>query len=59
MRKKRGFAGVLARATEILTWTTPPVYYIQPRLDGGYIRHCPTYAIIARPAQQDREMRSG
>lgn len=146
-----GFAGVFARATEILmqtlleqrvrTWTTPPVYYIQPRvehvtmfsfdhlreeveegyrataaaldrndwpdpdevgifpkrrvvvrverercigcgaclvhgpqglfvldserkavvtqpdqewspMDGGYIRHCPTYAIIARPADQ-------
>src|SRR2546429_5991492 len=147
-----GFAGVFARATEILmetlleqrvrTWTTPPVYYIQPRvehvtmfsfdhlreeveegyratsaaldhadewpepgdsgifpkrrvvvrverercigcgsclvqapqgmfvldaerkavvtqpeqewspMDGGYIRHCPTYAIIARPAEQ-------
>jgi NTE family protein len=147
-----GFAGVFARATEILmqrlleervrTWTTPPVYYIQPRvehvslfsfdhlreeveegyrstmaaldradgwpepgdvgmfpkrsvvvrverercigcgsclvqapqgmfvldsdqkavvtqpdqewspLDGGYIRHCPTYAIIARPSEQ-------
>ena len=147
-----GFAGVFARATEILmqrlleervrTWTTPPVYYILPRvehvslfsfnhlreeveegyrstmaaldrvdgwpepgdvgifpkrrvmvrverdrcigcgsclvqapqgmfvldsdrkavvtqpdqewspLDGGYIRHCPTYAIIARPSEQ-------
>ena len=147
-----GFAGVFARATEILmqrlleervrTWTTPPVYYIQPRvehvslfsfdhlreeveegyrstmaaldrvdgwpepgdvgifpkrrvvvrverdrcigcgsclvqapqgmfvldsdqkavvtqpdqewspLDGGFIRHCPTYAIIARPSEQ-------
>lgn len=147
-----GFAGVFARATEILmqsliearvrTWTTPPVYYIHPRvehvslfsfsdlrevveeghratvaaldradewpepgdvgifpkrqvlvrverercigcgaclvqapqgmfvldserkavvtepqqewspLDGGFIRHCPTYAIIARPASQ-------
>ena len=21
-------------------------------MDGGYIRHCPTYAIIARPAEQ-------
>jgi len=151
-----GFAGVFARATEILmqtlleqrvkTWTTPPVYYIQPRvehvtmfsfdhlreeveegyratgaaldrddwplpgdvgifpkrrvvvrverercigcgaclvhgpqgmfvldaerkavvtqpdqewspMDGGYIRHCPTYAIIARPAGQAKEMR--
>ncbi|HJS44103.1 MAG TPA: patatin-like phospholipase family protein [Gemmatimonadales bacterium] len=152
-----GFAGVFARATEILmhsllehrvrTWTTPPVYYIQPRvehvtmfsfdhlreeveegyratstaldrleewpqlhdvgiypkrrvtvrverercigcgtclvhgphgmfvldadrkavvtqpdqewspMDGDYIRHCPTYAIIARPAQQENEMR--
>jgi ferredoxin len=152
-----GFAGVFARATEILmttlleqrvrTWTTPPVYYIQPRvehvtmfsfdhlreeveegfratstaldrldewpdpddvgiypkrrvmvrverercigcgtclvhgpqgmfvldsdrkavvtqpdqewspMDGGYIRHCPTYAIIARPAAQEQEMR--
>jgi len=152
-----GFAGVFARATEILmttlleqrvrTWTTPPVYYIQPRvehvtmfsfdhlreeveegyratsaaldradewpepgdvgifpkrhvlvrverercigcgaclvhgpqglfvldsdrkavvtqpdqewspMDGGYIRHCPTYAIIARPAGQQTEMR--
>jgi NTE family protein len=152
-----GFAGVFARATEILmtalleqrvrTWTTPPVYYIQPRvehvtmfsfdhlreeveegyratsaaldradewpeagdvgiypkrrvlvrverercigcgtclvhgpqgmfvldserkavvtqpdqewspMDGGYIRHCPTYAIIARPADQAKEMR--
>ena len=151
-----GFAGVFARATEILmqtlleqrvrTWTTPPVYYIQPRvehvtmfsfdhlreeieegfratsaaldrndwpepddvgifpkrrvivrverercigcgaclvhgpqglfvldserkavvtqpdqewspMDGGYIRHCPTYAIIARPAQQENTMR--
>ena len=151
-----GFAGVFARATEILmetlleqrvrTWTTPAVYYIQPRvehvtmfsfdhlreeveegyratnaalersdewpepgdvgihpkrrvlvrverercigcgnclvhgpqgmfvldserkavvtqpdqewspMDGGYIRHCPTYAIIARPADQKREM---
>jgi len=147
-----GFAGVFARATELLmqsllelrvrTWTTPPVFYIQPRvehvslfsfdhlreeveegyratiaaldrapewpepgdvgifpkrrvrvrverercigcgsclvqapqgmfvldseqkavvtepeqewspLDGGFIRHCPTYAIIARPAEQ-------
>jgi NTE family protein len=147
-----GFAGVFARATEILmqtliearvrTWTTPPIYYIQPRVehvslfsfdhlreeveegyrstlaaldrpaewpqpgdvgifpkrrvsvrverercigcgsclvqapqgmfvldseqkavvtqpdqewspvDGGFIRHCPTYAIIARPAEQ-------
>src|SRR5205814_1717140 len=38
-----GFAGVFARATEILmqtlledrvrTWTTPPVYYIQPRVE--------------------------
>src|SRR2546423_8823066 len=38
-----GFAGVLARAPEILmttlletgvrTWTTPPVYYIQPRVE--------------------------
>jgi len=154
-----GFAGVFARATEILmqtlleqrvrTWTTPPVYYIQPRvehvtmfsfdhlreeieegfratsaaldrndwpepddvgifpkrrvivrverercigcgaclvhgpqglfvldserkavvtqpdqewspMDGGYIRHCPTYAIIARPAKQENTMlRSG
>ena len=154
-----GFAGVFARATEILmqtlleqrvrTWTTPPVYYIQPRvehvtmfsfdhlreeveegyratsaalergdwplpgdvgifpkrrvivrverercigcgaclvhgpqglfvldserkaivtqpdqewspMDGGYIRHCPTYAIIARPAKQESTMlRSG
>jgi len=26
-------------------------------LDGGYIRHCPTYAIIARPAQQESTMR--
>ena len=151
-----GFAGVFARATEILmqtlleqrvrTWTTPPVYYIQPRvehvtmfsfdhlreeveegyratsaalerndwpvpgevgifpkrrvsvrverercigcgaclvhgpqgmfvldsdrkavvtqpdqewspMDGGYIRHCPTYAIIARPAQQENTLR--
>ena len=152
-----GFAGVFARATEILmqtlleqrvrTWTTPPVYYIQPRvehvslfsfdhlreeveegyratsaaldredewpepgdvgifpkrrvvvrverdrcigcgtclvqapqgmfvldserkavvtqpdqewspLDGGYIRHCPTYAIIARPAEQASTLR--
>jgi len=152
-----GFAGVFARATEILmqalleirqrTWTTPPVYYIQPRvehvslfsfdhlreeveegyratmaaldrpdewpepgdegifpkrrvtvrverercigcgaclvqapqgmfvldserkavvtqpeqiwspMDGGYIRHCPTYAIIARPAGQANTMR--
>ena len=151
-----GFAGVFARATEILmqtlleqrvrTWTAPPVYYIQPRvehvtmfsfdhlreeveegyratstalerddwpvagdvgffpkrrvmvrverercigcgaclvhgpqgmfvldserkavvtqpdqewspMDGGYIRHCPTYAIIARPQQQERTMR--
>jgi NTE family protein len=151
-----GFAGVFARATEILmqtlleqrvkTWTTPPVYYIQPRvehvtmfsfdhlreeveegyratstalerddwpepgdvglfpkrrvmvrverercigcgaclvhgpqgmfvldserkavvtqpdqewspMDGGYIRHCPTYAIIARPAGQAKEIR--
>src|SRR3954469_8120343 len=152
-----GFAGVFARATEILmtallaqrvrTWTSPPVYYIQPRvehatmfsfahlreaveegdratstardrqeewpepddvgiypkrrvvvrverercigcgtclvhgpqgmfvldsdrkavvtqpdqewspMDGGYIRHCPTYAIIARPAQQENELR--
>jgi len=151
-----GFAGVFARATEILmqtlleqrvrTWTTPPVYYIQPRvehvtmfsfdhlreeveegyrataaaldrgdwpvpgdvgifpkrgvivrverercigcgaclmhgpqglfvldsdrkavvtqpdqewspMDGGYIRHCPTYAIIARPAKQENTMR--
>lgn len=154
-----GFAGVFARATEILmttlleqrvrTWTTPPVYYIQPRvehvtmfsfdhlreeveegyratsaaldridewpepgdvgiypkrrvlvrverdrcigcgtclvhgpqgmfvldsdrkavvtqpdqewspMDGGYIRHCPTYAIIARPAQAQEMRRSG
>ena len=154
-----GFAGVFARATEILmqtlleqrvrTWTTPPVYYIQPRvehvtmfsfdhlreeieegfratsaaldrndwpepddvgifpkrrvivrverercigcgaclvhgpqglfvldserkavvtqpdqewspMDGSYIRHCPTYAIIARPAKQENTMlRSG
>jgi len=154
-----GFAGVFARATEILmqtlleqrvrTWTTPPVYYIQPRvehvtmfsfdhlreeieegfratsaaldrndwpepddvgifpkrrvivrverercigcgaclvhgpqglfvldserkavvtqpdqewspMDGGYIQHCPTYAIIARPAKQENTMlRSG
>lgn len=152
-----GFAGVFARATEILmqtlleqrvrTWTTPPVYYIQPRvehvtmfsfdhlreeveegyrataaaldradwpepgevgifpkrrvivrverercigcgaclvhgpqglfvldserkaivtqpdqewspMDGGYIRHCPTYAIIARPGKQERSMQS-
>ena len=152
-----GFAGVFARATEILmqtlleqrvrTWTTPPVYYIQPRvehvtmfsfdhlreeveegyrststaldrsnewpepddvgiypkrrvvvrverercigcgtclvhgpqgmfvldserkavvtqpeqewspLDGDYIRHCPTYAIIARPAALEKELR--
>lgn len=153
-----GFAGVFARATEILmqtlleqrvkTWTTPPVYYIQPRvehvtmfsfdhlreeveegyratsaaldrddwplpgdvgifpkrrvvvrverercigcgaclvhgpqgmfvldaerkavvtqpdqewspMDGGYIRHCPTYAIIARPAHAQEMRRSG
>ena len=153
-----GFAGVFARATEILmqtlleqrvrTWTTPPVYYIQPRvehvtmfsfdhlreeveegyrataaaldrsdwpvpgdvgifpkrrvivrverercigcgaclmhgpqgmfvldsdrkavvtqpdqewspMDGGYIRHCPTYAIIARPGQAKEMRRSG
>jgi hypothetical protein len=26
-------------------------------MDGDYIRHCPTYAIIARPAQQESEMR--
>lgn len=151
-----GFAGVFARATEILmqtlleqrvrTWTTPAVYYIQPRvehvtmfsfdhlreeveegyratsaaldrddwplpgdvgifpkrrvivrverercigcgaclmhgpqgmfvldsdrkavvtqpdqewspMDGGYIRHCPTYAIIARPAKQESTLR--
>src|SRR3989441_650175 len=26
-------------------------------LDGGYIRHCPTYAIIARPAQQESTIR--
>ena len=26
-------------------------------MDGGYIRHCPTYAIIARPADQQKEMR--
>ncbi|PYP09451.1 MAG: hypothetical protein DMD59_08765 [Gemmatimonadetes bacterium] len=26
-------------------------------MDGGYIRHCPTYAIIARPADQAKEMR--
>jgi NTE family protein len=152
-----GFAGVFARATEILmqtlleqrvrTWTTPPVYWIQPRvehvtmfsfdhlreeveegyratmaaldragewptpgdvgifpkrqvtvrverercigcgaclvhgpqgmfvldserkavvtqpdqewspMDGGYIRHCPTYAIIARPGGQAKEIR--
>ena len=152
-----GFAGVFARATEILmqtlleqrvrTWTAPPVHYIQPRvehvtmfsfdhlreeveeghratstaldrpdewpepddvgiypkrqvvvrverdrcigcgtclvhgpqgmfvldserkavvtqpdqewspMDGGYIRHCPTYAIIARPADREKEMR--
>jgi hypothetical protein len=26
-------------------------------MDGGYIRHCPTYAIIARPVEQEKEMR--
>src|SRR5438270_837808 len=26
-------------------------------MDGGYIRHCPTYAIIARPAEQASTMR--
>src|SRR5207237_7982076 len=41
--QEEGFAGVFARATEILmqtlleqrvrTWTTPPVYYIQPRVE--------------------------
>ncbi len=125
-----GFAGVFARATEILmqtlleerfqTWTTPPIYYIHPRVehvslfsfdhlrevveegyratirverercigcgaclvqapqgmfvldaerkaivtqpeqdwspvDGGFIRHCPTYAITARPTAQVTE----
>ncbi len=155
--QEEGFAGVFARASEILmqalleqrvrTWTTPPAYYIQPRvehvslfsfnhlreeveegyratsaaldradewpepgdvgffpkrpvtvrverercigcgaclvhgpqglfvldsdrkavvtqpdqewspMDGGYIRHCPTYAIIARPADQQKEIR--
>lgn len=27
-------------------------------MDGGYIRHCPTYAIIARPGKQERSMQS-
>jgi NTE family protein len=41
--QEEGFAGVFSRATEILmqslleerfkTWTTPPVYYIQPRVE--------------------------
>ncbi|MGH7530564.1 MAG: patatin-like phospholipase family protein [Gemmatimonadales bacterium] len=155
--QEEGFAGVFARATEILmqallearvrTWTSPPVYYLTPRvehvslfsfdnlrevveeghramraalegpeewpdpedggiyprrrvvvrverercigcaaclvqapqgmfvldaerkavvtqpeqewspLDGGFIRHCPTYAIIARPGEQTSTMR--
>src|SRR5207247_1773834 len=77
-----GFASVFARAAEIAMqtilelrlreWTTPPIYYIHPRVehisafdfdhlrevveegyratDGEFIRHCPTYAISARPA---------